>query len=301
VDTDPAPPGSPLVAPTGSTRTGPPQFDTEATSGPLEITDVLSEDISVAGADAPGMIIPDIQGRDITLTIKGKGFNRQSAGYEANHPHADDDDEDDDWVGTDEADWRGLKVSERIAKRFTPPTVMGFWAFTEVQEHPGRRVYLDNMIAMTPSKAPDTVFRNDTLTMTLNTRGIVDFQLQGLHPVVVKINKNWVRVPIRFGSPAASPGSLAPAITSAKLIKTGKTHFVDTNKWMIELQGRNLPLDFRKVYCKLGNERTYYRATFLASKTSVGYLHVPEKYKLPAGGDTLTLITPFGMTFAAVK
>jgi hypothetical protein len=223
---------------------------------------------------------------------RGNGNDDRGDGDDHDRGNGNDRNDEDDRDRDD--DKKRLKPEE-IGPAYTPPDVPGFTASTWVIEKARHVVLLDDTIAMTPvvGAAPS----DEKLVMSVATKWVLDFMLAGQHTVtVVRPDGNWVRAPIRFGKPNIS-SSLSPQITAARLIKQGD----DTSDWLIQINGGRLPIDFRKVYCKLGNQRTYYRATFLGSQSSVGYIHVPGNYQQPVGGDTLTLITPFGMTFATVK
>lgn len=246
------------------------------------------------------MLLPDFSGQvPVSLRIIGSGFV---------HPGANDSDADhdrglgnDDKTEHDQGKGKGGesqsqgprgRSSQQIMELFTPQVVPGFWGQTYVSSRPQRRVLIDDSVAMTPSPTTGASFTDTELSMRLNVRGAMDFQLAGPHSIVVTVGNNWVRAPIRI-APPTMPIKLAPSVRNAKVLRVGE----EPEKWLIEVHGANLPLDIHKVHARLNGVVSHMHSAFIGPSETVAYLHLPLDSFAASGSNTLSLVTPAGITF----
>jgi hypothetical protein len=162
--------------------------------------------------------------------------------------------------------------------------------------NPKYQARLDDTIALQPQDGG--TFSAGRLDMTLARKGIVDLMLAGEHTLSVTVGHQKATAKVRFAAPT-SRTSLAPKIASAKFVKAVSDDG-EESEWLIEVSGANFPLDFRKVYAKLNDQRTYWHATYVGATSSTGYVHVQDGTKRGPGQNSLTVITPFGIAMAAL-
>jgi hypothetical protein len=270
-------PASGPIAVTDSGRTGPPTTTSSSmASGRLAIADVVEESsgLSVAGADAPAMLTPSLDGSPIRLRVKGHGFFRKR----------DERDQDED-CDIDGDDWEINAFT-----RYNPLWVADFITHTYLTDKRAHRVLIDESIALNP--AAGGAFGDSELTMLLDPRGIPDYQVGGLHGLTVVIGKNWVQVPVRFGR-STPPRPLAPQILSSRLLRTGD----ESEKWLVEIVGRNLPISYLNTYASINGKRAYAHGTFATAGDSIGFVHLPKNALAATGPNQLVVATPFGITF----
>lgn len=222
----------------------------------LLITDVLTDNISVFGGNAPAALVPDYAGTQIALVIKGT-FERRND--------------------------KPLKLKSFL---FTlePPLVQQ----TLIGQNPISRVVLDDMIPLQTT----AVSRNE-IRATLNTQGLPDLYLKGLHKITLEHDQYYTDALIRVGDPVPTD-NLLPQVTGVEIMRNnqGKAEH-------IRLSGKHFMVYPKLSYATIDGEFGFgYQTEVSDDGTAETVVHVPD----PATFDskpthTVIYATPFGVTF----
>lgn len=225
---------------------------------------VLTESgLSIEGKDSPTAIVPNYTGKTISITINGD-FRTAPKTTLDNMLFLFDDPK--------------LKHQSLVGKE--PPV----------------RVTLDDFILFTPVSASAT-----QIVATLDTTGLPDLYLKGLHKLTVHggqlLTERLVRVadpePVVTGQP---PLSLSPSISKVEVLRDP-----ETNKFVnVRLTGRNLMLSYRMSYIQVDSKPVFgHQTNVLEAEGGLIWeqiVHLPSDF-VDGGTHTINLVTPFGSSF----
>jgi hypothetical protein len=209
------------------------------------------------GTPAVSAIIPDYAGKTINLTITGK-FNTVPK----------------------------IKLEHML---FTNEP--GLIHQSVVGNEPQIMVILDDSILFTPVIASDKEIK-----VKIDTRGIPEFYLKGLHKLTVIDNKNFSDTLVKVGDPAPVT-SLSPSIYSVEVLKDDEGKPVN-----LKLTGRNFMLYYRFSYSQIDGVFGFGHMTNVVEENGVlGWetiVHIPNIPDFEGKTEhTISYATPFGFAF----
>jgi len=166
-----------------------------------------------------------------------------------------------------------------------------------VGKEPPVRVTLDHIILLTPVSASAT-----EIVATLNTRGIPDLYLKGLHTLTVAAGQLLIERKVQVGEPLSVPASLNPVIEQVEIL------YDEANKPInLRLHGQHLMLQPKFSYAQINGEFGFGHQTAVKVATDAEgqeLLNWQSIVHLPAPSDfdpdqihDLMYVTPFGATF----
>lgn len=211
---------------------------------------------SILGETAPGALAGSLSGRTYTLQITGSRF------------------------------FKGRKTANQFA--FTFPSGV-LWQ-TAIGPIPHGQVLIDGAIPLQPD--PTTSPTPELLTVTVDTKRILDYYLKGTHYLTVVDGPDHHTVPIRFGDTEGPAGDFSPSIFSAEKVSEKEA--------LLRVSGRNFFLDFHKSWAKVDGVRAYWHSTQLsldAATADTGTIHLPESFMRRPGANRILLATPFGVVW----
>lgn len=232
-----------------------------------QITDVvwLEANKSIAGTDPAAALSGSLAGRSYTLRIVGSRL----------------------FQGKKSASDFGIAFGPRVLNQ------------TAIGPVPHNKVLIDGAIALTP--VTEGVFTPETLTMRLDTVGVVDYFLKGTHHLTVVDGPQHQTVPIRFGEPESAVEALAPIVQSVEVIPRGnpvlKGIADDEEESVLLLTGQGFPLAFHRAWVQVDGQRAYLHGTQLLASSSRAFVHLPETFTRRPGSNQLLVASPFGATW----
>jgi len=166
-----------------------------------------------------------------------------------------------------------------------------------VGKEPPVRVTLDHTILLTPVSASAT-----EIVATLNTRGIPELYLKGLHTLTVAAGQLLIERKVQVGEPLSVPASLNPVIDQVEIL------YDENNKPInLRLHGQHLMLQPKFSYAQVNGEFGFGHQTAVKVATdaegleslnwqSIVHLPAPSNFD-PDQTHALMYVTPFGATF----
>lgn len=168
-----------------------------------------------------------------------------------------------------------------------------------VGKEPPVRVTLDHTILLTPVSASAT-----EIVASLNTRGIPDLLLKGLHTLTLAAGQLLIERKVKVGEPLSIPASLNPVIEQVEVLYDAANKPIN-----LRLHGQHLMLQPKYSYAQVNGEFGFGHQTAVRVSTdtegqeslhwqSIVHLPVPADFDPDATHD-LMYITPFGATFTS--
>ena len=223
----------------------------------LSITDIVLTDTGKSiKEDGDAAIEPDYAGKEINLTITGKFKNV------------------------------GMSLDNL---QFTNEA--GLIHQSVVEAEPVIRVLLNDVILFSPVSASETEIK-----VKIDTIGIPDFYLKGLHKLSIEAPGISASTMIRVGDPA-HVDSLSPGIDSVEVIKDDKG-----NPLNLLVTGFNLMLNPSFSYSQIDGQFGFGHQTNIVDDNNglvwETIVHIPDVQAFAKNNQhTITYATPFGMAF----